>query len=75
MLKFEKEESDNDSDKAISKSVTNTPIKNRTDSNLNASNDDAHVNNVNNVIPNAAAVPNKVSMISDYFNFCALDNF
>lgn len=54
MLKIDKEESDDDSDRALNKSATTTPQKvNPADGNT----DTNHVNNVNNSIINAVDAP------------------
>lgn len=55
MLNIDKDDSDDDSDRAISKSATTTPQKiNPNDGNPNESN---YVNNVNNTIVNAVDAP------------------
>lgn len=54
MLKIDKEETDDDSDRALNKSATTTPQKINPDDSNTVSN---HVNNVNNTIINAVDAP------------------
>lgn len=73
MLKIDKEESDNDSDKPIPKSVTNTPVKgsgpgaasNATGAPIDGEGNDDDVVYVNNIPP--PVLPNKVSIFCYMF--------